>query len=279
MTTGKVPDASGTAAAPMLRRTKDLQTYTIRARDGDVGTLHDFHFDDQSWTVRYLVVDTGRWLSGRRVLIPPRAIEAIDSADQRLRARLTMRQIEDSPGVDTDKPVSRQHEIDVLRYYGFPYYWGGPYRWGPITSPAAALPPSYDAMAGRQSTEPAADPHLRSVRDVSGYGIQATDGELGHVEEFLVDEDAWAIRYLLVDPRSWWPGKHVLVPTEWITAVHWADRTVEVNVDKQAVRGAPAFDPAGSLDRTYETHYYGYFGRPGYWERPPEAWTLHRPAA
>jgi uncharacterized protein YrrD len=280
MTTGKVPDLSGPAAAPMLRRTSDLMTYTLGARDGDIGTLRDVYFDDQSWTVRHLVVDTGGWLSGRQVLIPPRAIVALEPANARLRTQLTKRQVEESPAVDTARPVSRQYEADLYRHYGYPYYWAGPYRWGPIVSPEAAIPPAWDTAAvERASAGPPGDPHLRSVRAVSGYGIRASDGELGHVEDFLVDEAGWAIRYIIVDPRNWWPGNHVLVSTEWILAVHWNEATVEVNLSKEAVRHAPEFDPAGSLDRDYEAHYHGYYGRPGYWERAPEAWMLYRHAA
>jgi hypothetical protein len=262
----------------MLRRTTDLQGYTLGARDGDVGTVRDFYFDDQSWTVRHLVVDTGHWLAGRLVLIPPRAIEGFEPANMRLRTSLTKRQIEDSPAADTARPVSRQYEIGLYDYYGYPYYWAGPYRWGPIAYPGAPLPapprPSPGSSAG-----PPGDPHLRSVRAVSGYGIQATDGQLGHVEDFLVDEAGWAIRYIIVDPRSWWPGKHVLISTEWITAVHWNDSTVEVDVSKEAVRQAPEFDPVSQLDRSYEASYHGYYGRPGYWEREPESWRLHGHAA
>lgn len=265
----------------MLRRVKDLQTYAMGAKDGDIGTIDDVYFDDQSWVIRHLVVDTGGWLTGRRVLIPPRAVQGIEAVRQRLITDLTKRQVEDSPGLDSAKPVSRQYERDLYSYYGYPYYWTGPYLWGPIMYPTSPSLPISDAEAagGAAAETPPENRHLRSARDVSGHRIHATDGELGHVEDFLFDEETWAIRYLIVDPRNWWPGHHVLISTEWITAVHWSDSTVEVNVDKAAVRNAPAYDPAGLIDRQYEARYHDSYRRPGYWERRPESWKRYPPAA
>lgn len=278
------------ASAPVLRRFTDLRGYTIGATNGDIGTVEDLYFDDQGWTVRYVVVDTGRWLPGRRVLLPPHAIQESDSAGRRLITDLTREQVEASPGIETNRPVSRQYETDLYGYYGYPYYWTGPYRWGlgpypyvagaeGVTPLASESRPSAVAeeMAARERESQ--DPHLRSARDVSGHGIEATDGELGHVEDFLVDEDTLAIRYLVVDPRNWWPGKHVLLSTEWITAVDWNRSTVQVNVTKEAVRNAPEYDPARWIDRDYEARYHGSYGRPGYWDREPERWRLYPPAA
>ena len=263
----------------MLLRVKDLQGYTLRARDGDIGKIEDLYFDDQGWTVRHLVVDTGGWLTGRHVVIPPRAVQEIAPAARRIVTDLTRKQVEDSPGLDTARPVSRQYERDLYGYYGYPFYWTGPYLWGPIMYPTAPPPSSYEAERRAAAELSSEDTDLRSARDVTGHGIQATDGELGHVEDFLVDDQAWAIRYLIVDPRNWWPGHHVLISTEWITAVHWNDSTVQVNVDKESVRNAPAYDPAGGLEREYESRYHGHFGRSGYWERDPEAWRRYPPAA
>jgi hypothetical protein len=279
MAAEKTWTSGGPAAAPMLRRVRDLQSYTMGATDGDIGRVDDLYFDDQGWTVRHLVIDTGGWLTGRRVLIPPRAVQNIDVAGQRLVTNLTRRQVEESPGLDSDRPVSRPYERDLYTYYGYPHYWAGPYLWGPITYPTAPPPATYDALAAGGAADPSTgDTHLRSARDVTGHGIHATDGELGHVEDYLVDE-VWSFRYLIVDPRNWWPGHHVLISTDWITAVHWNDSTVQVSVDKEAVRNAPAYDPAGWVDRNYETRYYEHYGRPAYWQRRPESWRRYPPAA
>jgi uncharacterized protein YrrD len=262
----------------MLQRVKDLEGYAIGATDGEIGKIDDVYFDDQSWTVRHLIADTGGWLTGRHVLIPPRAVQGIEPSAGRIVTNLTKQQVQGSPGLDAARPVSRQYERDLYGYYGYPDYWTGPYLWGPITYPTEPPPGSYAAADMRGGDQPPEDTHLRSAREVSGYGIQATDGELGHVEDFLVDE-VWAIRYVIVDPRNWWPGHHVLMPTEWITAVHWNDSTVEVNVEKEAVRNAPAYDPTGRVEREYEAQYHSHFGRPGYWERQPDSWKRYPPAA
>ena len=285
MGTARNPRRGGMAIASRLRSIKDLQSYTIGATDGDVGTIEDVYFDDQSWTARYLVVDTGRWLTGRKVLIPPQALREIDASGQRVITTLTRQQVQDSPPIETDRPVSRPYEMALYGHYGYPSYWAGPYRWGltplgyagpyPLGAPPTAegmSPAVAEELAAREREQ--ADPHLRSARDVRGHRIKATDGELGHVEDFLLEEDSFAIRYMVVDPASWWPGPHVLIPTEWITAVSWADARVEVNVGRQKVREAPQYDPSASIDREYEGRYYSHYGRTGYWERPDEQWRL-----
>jgi sporulation protein YlmC with PRC-barrel domain len=286
MVTQGASRAGGPASEPMLRRVKDLQHYAIGASDGDVGKVDDIYFDDQSWTVRYVVVDTSGWLLDRHVLISPRAIQKVDPLGQRLVTNLTKAQVEGSPEPGRHRPVSRQYEIDLYDYYGYPYYWAGPYRWGAVAYPYAVPSGVGSVPGGRAVAKEAAtraresnDPQLRSARDVSGHAIEATDGQLGHVEDYLIDDEVWAVRYLIVDPRNWWPGAHVLVSTEWITAVHWNDGTVEVNVSKQAVRDAPTYDPSVGIGRDEEIRYHRHHGRPGYWERHPESWRLRPPAA
>lgn len=269
-----------------LVRFEDLTRCAIGAVDGAIGDVEDVYFDDQSWTVRYLVVDTGGWLSGRQVLLSPHAIERLDAVGQRVVTRLSRRQVEESPPVDTAKPVSRQYESDLLGYYGYSPYWTGAYRWGPYmypetvplsTSPEAAPPPYpsrvAEEMAARERES--ADPHLRSARAVRGYSIQATDGGLGHVESYLLDDREWAIRYVVVDPRSWWPGEHVLVSPDWITAVDWNASKVHVDVTRETVRNAPPYRPEEMFEmfhRDLERELYAHHRRPGYWERRPEDW-------
>ncbi|MGH7390616.1 MAG: PRC-barrel domain-containing protein [Candidatus Rokuibacteriota bacterium] len=274
-----------------LIRVHDLQNCAIGASDGDIGRVDDVYFDDHSWTVRYFVVDTGTWLPGRKVLVSPAAIQAIDEPGQRLVTGLTRRQIEASPPIDTDKPVSRQYETQYHGHYGYPPYWAGPYRWGMLPYPGAVpLAGTYPPPAGGRHSRAvveeiaarereSADPYLRSARAVSGYAIQATDGALGHVEDYLVDGREWAIRYLIVDPRSWWPGAHVLVSPDWVTTVDWNESKVHVDASKEAVRSAPPYRPdLAAVDRAYEARLYAHYRRPGYWDRRPEDWT-RRPAA
>lgn len=284
----RIPEVGGAPDARVeLRRASDLRSCTIAATDGEIGSLDDVYFDDQSWTVRHLVVDTGTWLPGRRVLVPPHAVQAIDLGGRRIRTCLTKQQVEDSPDIDTARPVSRQHESSIYAHYGVPYYWAGAYRWGPVEFPGAGVPGIYPvppAGVSREVEEMAArareseDPHLWSAKDVRRYGIKATDGELGHVVDFVLDDRSWAIRYVVADPASWWPGPHVLLSTEWITGVSEDDSTVAVDLDRESVRHAPRFDEH-ALDREYEARLHAAYRRRGYWERRPESWRMRPPAA
>ena len=272
------------AAASTLWPLKDLRHYTIGSPDGDIGQVADAYFDDQSWTVRYLVVDTGTWLPGRKVLVSPSAVERVDAPGARLVTTLSRQQVKDSPGIDTDKPVSRQHETTFHEHYGYPLYWTGPYRWGAmpypmmVGMPPAAPPNAVDEEMRARALENA-DPNLRSAEEVSGYGIRARDGDLGHVEDFLIDAQSWAIRYLVVDPASWWPGPHVIIPPAWVTRVDWDDSKVETDVSRQQVRDAPEYRPASEMARDYERALHHHYGRRGYWEDEPGGWLRRPPAA
>jgi hypothetical protein len=245
---------------------RQLEGCTVGATDGEVGRVTDCYFDDASWTVRHVVVDTGGWLSGREVLISPLAVRAVDWDAGRIVCALATRQVEGSPWIDTHQPISRGHEQEHYDYYGMPYYWNGPYRWGSAETPADALAPSARRPRA-EDVPPAADPDLHSVRAVTGYYLEAEDGRIGHVEDFLVDFGDWAIRYMVVDTRSWLPGAKVLVSPEWIDQVSWADATVYVNVHRERIRHSPAYDPRRPIDRDYERGLYDYYGRPRYWER------------
>jgi sporulation protein YlmC with PRC-barrel domain len=266
----------------MLYRLSELNGYAIDATDGAVGEVKDFYFDDKAWVVRYLIVDTGGWLSSRKVLISPIAVGRPNRAQKQLPASITRDEVKNSPDIDTEKPVSRQHEIEYSQHFGYPFYWGGAGLWGGGLYPNAMLPGQGgfgSPQAERQEREAAyaeadaqrddADPHLRSGKVVTGYHIQATDGEIGHVEDMLADEETWAIRYLVVDTSNWWFGHKVLVAPQWISGVNWHDETVPVDLTRQAVKDAPAYDPATELDREHEIDIHSHYGRAGYWVDSP----------
>jgi hypothetical protein len=185
----------------------------------------------------------------------------------RLDVALTKKQVEHSPGIDTHKPVSRQHEAAYLGYYGYPYYWGGPYLWGPAAYPGGLAPApraATEAMAKRIERE-SPDSHLRSSVAVTGYSIEAVDGEIGHVDGFVVDDEAWAIRYVEVATRNWWPGKKVLVSPGWVERVNWTDSKVYVALTREAIQGAPEYVESAAITREYENRLYSHYGRPPYW--------------
>jgi hypothetical protein len=171
----------------MLRNTTDLMRYSLQAKDGDAGSIEDFYFDDETWTIRYVVAETGTWLEGRSVLISPFSLGELNSNEKIVEVKLIKSQIENSPAIDTHKPVSRQHETAYFDYYGYPYYWSGPYLWGPMAYPAdPAAPTETQTLASETKAankrEQVEDQHLRSTNAVTGYYIGPTDGEMGHVE-------------------------------------------------------------------------------------------------
>ena len=253
----------------MLRNVKDLRGYAIAATDGVIGAVDDLYFDDEDWAIRYLIVDTGNWLSGRKVLISPLAIGHPDWLGQLLPVSLTKAQIERSPDIDTRKPVSRQYETEFLGYYGYPHYWGGAGLWGMGAYPGSlTTEAAFDEEMRARTISASASPddcHLRSCRAVTGYHIHAADGDIGHVSDFLVGDRSWAIRYLIVDTSNWWVGHTVLVAPQWIEGVSWPDARVSVDLTRHAVKEAPRYDPAAQLDRQQEEGMYQHYGRFGYW--------------
>jgi hypothetical protein len=259
---------------------KRLKDFVIHATDGELGSVTQLYFDDETWAVRYLVVDTGGWLGGRQVLISPFSIIRTDSDAVRLDVALTKKQVENSPNIDTHQPVSRQHEAAYLGYYGYPYYWDGPNLWGPGFYPVGFAVPataSTEAMAKR-TREESKDSHLRSTETVTGYHIEAADGEIGHVDGFVVDHEAWAIRYIEVATRNWLPGKKVLVSPSWIERVSWADSRVYAGLSREAIKDAPEYIESSPVTREYENRLYLHYGRPPYWLHDAEHQSLHSPS-
>jgi uncharacterized protein YrrD len=249
----------------MLNKAKTLEGYKLDSLDGEIGKVEEFYFDDQYWVIRYLVADAGSWLMGRRVLISPYALAAVSKEEQHIAIDLTKKQIENSPSLSSDKPVSRQFEENYYGYYGWPMYWGGPYMWG--SYPYITR----DHEQWRKSTqgEKKWDPHLRSTHEVSGYHVHTTDGEIGHVEDFIVDDETWAIRYLIIDTRNWWPGKKVLISPKWIERVSWGELKVFVNLSRETIRQSPEYTDESLLTRDYETRLHQHYNRHGYWVDEP----------
>ena len=255
----------------MLSKAKTLKGYKLNSHDGEIGKVKEFYFDDRHWAIRYLVADTGNWLTGRQVLISPYALVAVNKEEQHITIDLTKKQIEDSPSLNSDKPVSRQFEEAYYGYYGWPMYWGGPYMWGPYPY----LVRDREKWNESTRTEKTSwDPHLRSTHDVSGHHIQAADGEIGHVEDFIIDDETWAIRYLIIDTRNWWPGKKVLISPQWIERVSWSESKVFVNLSRETIKQSPEYTEESLLTRDYETGLHRHYNRQGYWvdekEHDPE---------
>ena len=237
----------------MLIKAKTLTGYKLESLDGEIGTVKDFYFDDRDWTIRYLVADTGEWLVSRQVLISPHSLAGVDTDQGFITVKLTKTEIEHSPSLNRDKPVSRQFEQEYSVFFGSPMYWGYPQE------------PGARAESG-EAAKKHADPDLRSTHDVSGHHVEATDGEIGHVEDFLIDDETWAIRYLIVDTRDWLPGKKVLISPKWIERVSWSEKQVVVALTREAIGQAPEYTDSSPLTRDQEIALHRYYGRPGYWD-------------
>ncbi len=239
----------------MLRSVKNLKGYKISAQDGSIGKVVDLYFDDQAWIARYLIADTGRWLPGRKVLIPRAVLGRPDWDKNQFHVGLTKDRIEDGPSIKEDEPVSRQHEVELFQHLHVNPYWARVP--GGVFVVKEALK-THDGSNG--------DPNLRSSQEVIGYHIEAADGEIGHVEDVIVDDDTWTIRYLVIDTKNLLPGKKVLVAPTWIKGISWSDSKVSVDLTSSQIKDSPEYEPGAPVNREFEQRLYDYYGRPHYWQ-------------
>jgi len=249
----------------MLYRLEKMLGMSLSAVDGEIGTVKDIYFEDDKWVIRYFIVQTGNWMEDLKVLVSPIAVESIDWAKRTIRSRLTRQQVRNCPGFDADKPIYRQNEMAYFAHYGYPTYWDGDLLWGATPSPSSVAVGSLNARIPDRAVTPF-DPHLRSLREINGYHIHAKDGSIGHLEDFLIDEENWAIRLVIVDTHNWLPGRHVTIPPRWILALRWKDKRVDIDVTTAQMLKAPEYDPdlefSHALDEDFDRHY----ARPGHWE-------------
>ena len=248
----------------MLRSLKDLEHYTVTATDGVVGSVVGFLLDDESWAIRYLVVDRIH-SAGPRVLVTPISFRKADSSTRTFHLDLTREKVENSPSIDTDEPVSRQHERDLFGYYGYPYYWGNPGLWGAGIYPGLLAKTDRPHAPIEATSKHADDVHLRSTNELRGYHIQGTDAAVGHLDDLVVDDETWKVRYLVIDTSNWWVGRRVLVAPAWARTISWEQRKIRVDLTRQAIKGSPEWDPLAPVNREYESRLYDYYGRPEYW--------------
>ena len=209
----------------MTLKVSDLKGDDVLARDGSVGTLDDVYFDDERWTVRYMVVDTGRWIPGRRILIAPEAVQSEISDPGKLRVGATLGELEQAPGATADVPVAEQARAAQARGFGPPYYWSSLTAWA---GEAPAEAPAPEKQEG--------DPHLRSSREVIGYDVEARDGPAGKVEDVAIDEATWRVQDFIVDTATWWPGGEVPVHPEYVEHIDWARRTVRLLLTREQLK-------------------------------------------
>jgi hypothetical protein len=261
---------------PMLRRMRDMEGYSISALDGVIGEIKDYYFDDASWVIRYLVVETGDWLASRKVLISPAAINGPNWAEKSIPAAITLEQVRNSPDIDTHKPVSRQYEASYLGHYKLPRYWGGTGLWGDHAFPNVMIsraaenaqtdeqyPRAEESL--RDPMVPKQDTHLRSGNAVVRYHIQAADGDIGHVQAILIDERTWAIRYFVVTTSNWWFGHEVLIAPQWIKEIDWASSKILLPFSRQTIKDAPPYVPGAQLERAREARIFAHYRHEDHW--------------
>lgn len=280
----------------MLQKVKQIIGSHVFGLDGDVGKIKDVYFDDQSFNVRYLVVDTGTWLSSREVLLVPSYFQGTRFPSQVLQVSLTKKQVEDSPPVSSDMPLSRQVEERLHTYFGWEPYWDTPFYplpgiysfpigmgptglgsapspWSPASAGLNSEPIPDEAKTTQQRALDHADGHLRSFSEVNGYQIGATDGSIGHVMDLLIDSDTWQISHLVVDTRNWLPGRHVVVATHLIKEISWDDQEVAVHLTREEIKHAPEYSPNMVIDTGYQERLAAYYGA---YQQSREAWMPTR---
>lgn len=222
---------------------RSLKRFTLSAMDGDIGRVVDVFFDSHRWAIRYVVVDTGGFLSGRRVLISPIAIGHVDWTRGRLAVRLSKRQVENAPDVDLDKPVTRQHELAFFRHFGWNAYWPGPFTWGAATIPGELAPPFVDALTDAPPLDASdGDPNLHSLAAVTGYTLRGRDGELGTLDDLQFDPLTWEVRYLVVTTGRMWSGRRALLAPHWAQRIVIEDRTITFDVPEEELQRAPEWN-------------------------------------
>jgi hypothetical protein len=246
----------------MLKSLNEILHFSIQATDGKIGHVHDFLFTDETWAIRYMVVDTGNWLPGRKVLVPVNAFHEVDWNDRAFKVEMDRETVENQPDIDTDIPVSRQQEEKLHDYYGWFPYWQAGIQ--PVSTGMMVRIPDTDKITEEKARN-GADPHLRSTREIHGYHIAASDGKMGHIDDLLADEEEWVIRFLVVDTKNWWPSKSVLLSPASTFEVDWKERLLHIDRSREEIKDAPEYDPLLAIDRDKEEEILRFYGMPKYW--------------
>ncbi|GCD12223.1 hypothetical protein Ctaglu_38460 [Clostridium tagluense] len=250
----------------MLNKAKTLKNYKLSCIDGEIGKVKEFYFDDHFWAIRYLIVNTGNWLTGRQVIISPYALAGVNKEEQSITINLTKNQIENSPSLYNDEPISRQYEEDYYKYYEWPTYWGASTMWGTNgLYPSIESSQDQEKLMGSPQVNEQWENRLHMASDVIGYDIQATDGTIGHVDDFIIDDKTLAIRYLIIDTKNWLPGKKVLISPKWIERVSWDESKVFITLLRDDIKQSPEYTDEVLLTRDYEDGLYQHYNQQGYW--------------
>ncbi|HEX8949328.1 MAG TPA: PRC-barrel domain-containing protein [Dissulfurispiraceae bacterium] len=250
-----------------LRGLQSVAGYAVIAKDGEVGAVEEFLFDDREWAIRFIVVRTGDWLPGKKVLLPPSVLEEPDWELPKLHITIERAQLARGPILGAHEPASRMFQIDLYKHFGWAPFWLEEEYFN------VPLHPSEVSSGLSRDQEKADDPHLLSTADTIEYRVEALNGDVGHPEDFVMDEDDWIIYYFAValDRSENVPeeetAKSVLIATEWVQKTAKEAGRVYLELDRDAVLRSPAYDPALPVDREYELELYDHYGRPRYWDQ------------
>lgn len=253
----------------MLRSIKELSDYPLRAQDGQIGIAKSCLFDDRHWRIRYVVADTGTWLSANQVLISPLHLNEPDTGtrDKCLPVSLSKEQIENSPPIKENAPVSRQYESEFARYYDHTLYWQDPHGWAPLPSPTFATGSEDGKLTEVQKRrnerfEKIEESHLRSSDEIIGYAVKTSDAEFGFIDDFIFETGNWMIRFFVISSRKWFPGKKFLIDIDWISEFDWRGQTAQIALTKAQLETAPEYDPKEPVNRDYLLDLYNFYGEP-----------------
>jgi sporulation protein YlmC with PRC-barrel domain len=250
----------------MKRSVKSLIGYTMSATDGAIGKVKDVYFDDETWTIRYLILETCDWLSGRKVLICSQALLATNWHNETFPINLTKKQIEHSPVINTDMPVSRQQEMQLHEYYPWSNYWvsgmgiAGMGTTGMVMPMRESVGEEISEKAHKPNKKPHGDHHLRSTETLIDYKVKAKDGDIGEIEDFIIDNTTWKMIFLVIDTGDWFPGKKVLLSSKWIKEINWDLSRIDINLTEVKVKNSPEYYPHQLINDVYEKNYYDYYG-------------------
>lgn len=247
---------------------KDLRNFRVETKDGKRASVKDIYFDDEKFAVRYLILNSGPWKFGKKVLVSPFLVEKVEAASGWIMLKIDREGLGLCPEIDENQPISREMERQYSDRLFLPYYWGGAGLWGLYATPYGTYSPELRQRYEYPLSDigHGAENHLRSAREVSGYHVNARDERLGHVDDFIIDETDWSIRYFVLHTSDWRTGKSVLVAPDWLDEILWSTKTAYFNVDRSSIEGAPVYDPARPFDKEFETRLYRHYDKPAYWD-------------
>lgn len=251
----------------MLRSAKKVIGYGIQATDGKIGNVVDLTVGARDWRIRHVIVDTGNWLPGARVLLSTESMEPPDWWSGKLPVQLDRDQVRAAPGLGADvADITTPAQLGNLHaHFGWSTFWPA----GPVINPGVyereVVAPSVKETVRNESARVA-----YTVAEISGYDVRARDGEIGDVKDLIMEDEDWKVRYLVVGTGKWLPGKKVLLSTDWIEMCDWGESSVLVDVARASVKECPEFDPSEPVNRRVEERLYDFHGRPRYWEKSRE---------